>query len=245
LGNWEKEMNCKLVATVAVLSFAPIAAHAADVSSRGSAAFSSPAVDPWSGRFSIGPIISTLGVGAEVGYLFNRNVGVRANATFFSASRNQSFDDIDFRVKAELLSAGANVDWYPFGGAFRVSGGLRYNGNNAKISASPTGAVNVGNNVYTAAEVGTLSGKLSFPAVAPTLTIGVEGNPFGARSWTVSVDAGVMFQGAGKVRLSSTGVLANDPTFQADLSRETASIKRDLKRVQVFPVVSVAARYWF
>ncbi len=100
----------------------------------------------------------------------------------------------------QLRTISALADWYPFGSGFRTSGGLFYNKNkftlNAMLAANNT--YSIGANTYTAAQIGSLQGEISFNAVAPYIGIG-WGNPVAKdKSWSFVSDLGILFQGKPK-----------------------------------------------
>ena len=105
----------------------------------GAATIASPALADDDARLSVGITGGTLGIGPEIGYRLSKNFGVRANASFLSISHNIDSDNITYDGKVKLQSGGAMVDVYPFGGGFRVSGGVRINGNKARGIGTPTG----------------------------------------------------------------------------------------------------------
>ena len=102
------------------------------------------AVWPWVSRAAQRP-------GAGGGYRFTEFFGLRANSGDYSY--NHSVDSSDFNIdgKAKLKSIGVLADFYPFGGSFRISAGLRSNNNRFAGVAAPAGStVDIGGDTYTA-----------------------------------------------------------------------------------------------
>ena len=198
------------------------------------------AADDDNSRFSVGVTGGTLGIGPEVSYRLSEGFGLRANATFLSISHGIDSDGINYDGKLKLGSGGVMLDAYPFGGGFRVSGGLRINGNKARAVATPTTNVDVGGTNYTPAHVGTLSARAVVKDVAPALTLGYGGGLSGGLAF--GVEAGALFQGKVKIRdvKSSTGLIA-----QADLDREAASIQDDIDNYKIYPIVQLTLGYRF
>lgn len=198
------------------------------------------AEDGGSAPFSVGITGGSLGIGPEVGYRFSEKLGVRANATFLNISHEIDSSGINYDGKAKLKSGGVMLDLYPFGGGFRVSGGVRINGNEARAVATPTQNVTVGGTSYTPAQVGTLRAETDINNLAPTLTIGYGGGL--SRGITFGIEAGAMFQGSVKIKnvVSSTGAIA-----QADLDREARSIEDDIDGFKVYPVLQLSLGYRF
>lgn len=202
--------------------------------------------DPGMG-ISVGITGGTLGLGLEGGYRFSDRLGVRVNAVSYSRDEPVEADDFDIDGKAKLKSFGAAVDFYPFGGRFRLSAGLRSNDNKFSGVASPIGAtVEVGDDTYTADEVGDLTGSASFKKTAPTLSIGWGGKfrkglQFGA-------DIGVVLQGHPKLAASSDGTLAANPAFQDNLDAQLAEWQNDVdneKYAKYWPIIQLHLLYRF
>lgn len=185
----------------------------------------------------------TLGIGPEAGYRFG-SFGVRGSATLFKFSRGIDSDDINYDGKLKLRSFGAALDIYPSRSGFRISPGARINRNRVELFATPTTDVEIGGVIYTPAQVGSISGEVRGKRFAPTLTIGY-GNDGGSGVY-FGIDAGAMFQGSPKVRdLRTTGLLATNATFQADLVEERQAIEDDIDKFKVYPILQFALGFRF
>ncbi|WP_294255041.1 hypothetical protein [uncultured Sphingomonas sp.] len=201
------------------------------------------------GRVSVGVAAGTLGVGPEVGYRFNQHVGVRANGGFLGIDHSFTSDGIDYRGHAKLSSGGMIVDVYPLGGGFRLSGGLRYNGNEARVRATPTGPTQIGDRVYTPTEIGTITGRADVREFVPQLTLGYGGGL--RKGLSFNIEAGALFQGAVRIRdFTSNGTLATDQTVAGDTYRtELGKQKRKLQDradgYPVYPILQVGVKYRF
>lgn len=224
MGEFMKHIGLLLAAGVTLSVAAPAAAQTA------------------SGGVDVGVTGGTLGIGPEVGYRAN-GFGVRANATFLGVGRNVSSDGVDYDGKLKLRSFGAMVDFYPFGGGFRISPGARITRNRVQLTATPTEDVEIGDDTYMPSEIGTIRGEVRAKRFAPTLTIGWGSG--GASGLYFGIDAGAMFQGSPRVReLRTTGMLS-DPALQEDLQRERAEIEDDIDRFKVYPIVQLALGFRF
>ncbi|SOB80982.1 hypothetical protein SAMN06297144_1334 [Sphingomonas guangdongensis] len=186
----------------------------------------------------------TLGIGPDVGVRFSDNLGIRANANFLSVGADFDSDDIEYDGDLKLRSFGAMIDVYPFGGAFRISGGARINKNRAEVRATPTGTFELGDATYTQAQVGTLSGRAEVKDFAPALTLGWAGSK--RRGFFFMTEGGVLFQGTVRIReFTATGTAANNATFRADLERERQSLQDDVDKVKVYPILQFGIGYRF
>lgn len=146
-------------------------------------------------RFKAGITAGTLGIGPEVSYRLSERLGVRGNVTFLSISRDIESDDITYDGKLELQSGGVMLDVYPFGGGFRVSGGLRINGDKARGIAIPNSGTSytINDTVYSAADIGTLRADTDIKNVAPALTLGYGGGL--SKGLVFGIEAGGTFPG--------------------------------------------------
>jgi hypothetical protein len=196
-------------------------------------------------KWVVGVTGGTLGIGPELGYRYNERVGVRADAAFFSYDRNEEIDDIDYDASLDLESFGLMADWYPFGGSFRLSAGARSNGNKLDLLAEPTAAqtVEIGDVVYTGAQIGTLTGKADFKSLVPALTLGWGGKL--ADGFTMGFEVGVLFQGKPRLDLVASGPIASDPAFQQELADEIAQAEEDAKDFKLWPVIQLHLSYRF
>jgi hypothetical protein len=193
---------------------------------------------------SVSLTAGTLGAGGEVGYRVSDHIGVRGNATFFSIGADFDSDDLRYQGDVKLNSFGAMVDIYPFGGSFRVSGGARINNNKVDVSSTATGPVEIGGNRYTPEEIGTLSSGADFKSFSPALTLGFGGN--NRKGFVINADAGVLFQGAAKLRpLQSTGLLADNADLMDDLEAERLSLQDDVDKIKVYPILQIGVGYRF
>lgn len=204
------------------------------------------------GRFRIGVTGGTLGIGPELGFRFSENVGVRGNLTFLSISRDIESDDINYDANLRLASGGAMLDLFPFGGGFRLSGGLRVNGNRVRGTAQPNAGSNfeIDDVVYTAQQIGTLTARTKINRVAPSLTLGYGGGL--SRGVFFGIEAGALFQGSVRIQpLTITGVCAGATppagcgTLTQDLEAERQSINEDISGYKVYPILQLSLGYRF
>jgi len=196
-------------------------------------------------RFALSAKAGTLGVGLEGIARINSRLHGRVAANGFEYDFDRTESDIEYDVEIELLSFSALLDWFPFENTFYLTTGVLANQNEFDLTAKLAGSYKVGDTTYTAAQVGTLTGKMDFNEVAPYVGIG-WGNPFEAdEDWSFLVDIGVMFQGSPNVDLSVDGTLANNAAFLADLGREEDNLEDEVEELQFYPVVSIGAAYRF
>ncbi len=193
----------------------------------------------------VSPTISTLGIGLETGVRFNENLGIRFGGNWLSVDFDRTVDDVDYEAEATLASLGALLDYHPFRGGFRISGGLRFNFNEADLAGVPNADVTIGNQTFAASDVGTLEGDVSYDVAAPYLGIGY-GATLLQGALSIGFDVGVMYQGEADVDLDARGgALEGNAVLEANLAIEEEDIEDDLEDFIVYPVIGLAVVYRF
>lgn len=193
----------------------------------------------------VSPAISTLGLGLEAGVRLDETFGLRFGGNWLSLDADREIDDVDYDAEATLASLGALVDYHPFKGGFRLSGGLRFNFNEADLTGKPSEDIEIGDVVFDADDVGTLKGDVSFDVLAPYLGVG-----YGAAlldgALSIGFDLGVMYQGKADVELDAEdGLLEGDAVLEAELAAEEEDVENDLEDFQFYPVIGLAIVYRF
>ncbi len=186
--------------------------------------------------FTMGPNISNLGLGAELGYRFNDHFGLRLVGNYYADELSLETARSEYDADLTMLSAGAVMDIYPFGRSFRLTGGLRFNGNKADLDVRPTGG--------TGGQEVSLDGYVKFRKYAPYAGMGFQGT-FAEGRLAMAADFGVFFQGVPDVHLEGRGPMASHPRFQAEVDREIESIENDLAIVAYYPVIRFSMTYRF
>lgn len=193
----------------------------------------------------VSPAISTLGLGVEGGMRMTETFGFRLGGNWFGFDEDGVEDGVSYDAEATLASIGALVDYHPFRGGFRISGGLRFNFNQADVTGTADDDVTIGNETFTADEIGTLKGDVSYDPVAPYFGIGY-GATLLQGSFSIGFDLGVMYQGDADVELESeNGLLSNSAELNENLAIEEQEIEDDLEVLNFYPVVGLMATYRF
>lgn len=186
----------------------------------------------------------TLGAGVELSRSFGDKFSVGLGVNAYDLKTTDSSSDIDYDFNFDLQSVALLGHYHPFGGIFRLTAGALYNKNELKLTGKPSaGSTYSINGVsYTAAQVGTLTGTLTFNSTAPYFGLGWGNRPGGKLG--LSADIGALYQGSPKLALSATGALS-DAALAADLERERQSAESDLSDFKWYPVISLGLYYRF
>ena len=209
------------------------------------------------------------GIGFDLATPIARNFNLRAGSEFFGYS--SSFQEQGANVVAHLRmqSARASLDWFPFGGGFRVSPLVAFaNDNRAQATAIiPPGGTFVLNGVnYTSSTTDPLrgAGSVDFRKTSPGISVG-WGNivPRGGRHFTFPVEAGFYYVGQPGLKVSFSGsacvpnlpaglpagtgceAASQDPDFQQSLAAFIARNNHNLSYASYFPIFSVGFGYSF
>jgi hypothetical protein len=189
----------------------------------------------------------TLGIGADIGYETEIPISFRVNGNFFYYQFDESIDDIDYELEVSYPSIGTLVDWHPFESAFRITGGVYYNGLGIDLDGQLNSGdtVEIGDSTFDADEVGTLSAELDVNSIAPYFGIGF-GNNIGAeeRNLFFSLDVGILYHGKPDTTLSASNP-GNLSLLEEELVREEENINDDVSAFQVFPVIMAGIMYRF
>jgi len=176
--------------------------------------------------FSLGGRIGLPGIGIEAATRFSDHLGLRASLTGLQYSFDFTYDDVDYDVESSVTVGSLLLDVHPMGGKFRITlGASSYNGQ-YDISAAPSAGFlySVGNNSYTAGQIGTLNGNVEYRKTAPYLGVGWDFMARKKSGFGVTVDAGVYFIGKpNDVTLTASG----GGVSAADLAQERENIKDD------------------
>ena len=172
-------------------------------------------------------------------------MNARLGFNTYNLTYSTTDSDIDYDAELKLQNTSLLLDWHPFSGVFRLSGGLINNQNKLGLTGTPTGTTTIGNSSYTPAEIGTLTGNVGFKKTVPYAGIGWGNAAAQDKHFGFNFDIGVIFQGSPSVRLSSNGTLANDATFQSELRQEEQDLQADLKDFKYYPVISFGISYRF
>jgi hypothetical protein len=197
-----------------------------------------------SGGIAVEVKAGTLGGGAEVNYAISPMFTVGVGINKYSASTDDTADDIDYDVDLDLQSIALLANYHPFSGTFRLTAGAMLNNNELNMTAQPNGSYDIGGVNYTPSQVGTLEATVDFNSIAPYAGIGWGKSASSGFGFTL--DVGVLFQGSPNVSFKAKGgTLSNDPSFQSDLKQEESNAEDDIEGFDMYPVASLGINYRF
>ncbi len=201
----------------------------------------------------------TLGGGIELGIGLTDTLALRAGGNYLKFSFDSTISNIDYEMEPEFANASLLLDWYPFGGVFRLTGGIFYNGNEVALTGTPRRDTYLSGYEVPAeyahleylADTVRVHGTVEFNTFSPYLGIGWNSNRQRTPGWGIAFELGVLFQGAPNVTsLYATaaeplGSYAGHPAVLQALEEEKLAIEDDLENYQYYPVASLMVSYTF
>ncbi len=202
-------------------------------------------------QVSVAADIGTTGIGFTVSVPMESNLYGRFGIHYGSLSASETAGSVSYNVKTKIKNVDILFDWYLFEGSkMHLTGGVVLNKNRIDAYASPNAdnSYLINGVTYTAADVGTLTGRIDFRNASPYLGIGYGHIAPEAGKWRMVGDLGVIMQGAPKVNLVSRGCVTS-PTvcnkLVTDVNAERVKFAADIDSFKFYPVLRVGAAYTF
>lgn len=189
---------------------------------------------------AVGANLGTPGIGVSAQVLATDSVVLRGDLDWMKWGYDRDYDGVNYDGTFRSLTGGVFADWHPGGNAFFVSGGAYFGKRKLDLDATPAGPTDIGGQVFTPAQIGSIDGSAKLSKVQPFAGLGFDNTWVGDRAWGFRALAGVAFSKKPDVNLTATGgLLASDANFQARLAQEEANVRDDAKKVRYFPVVQI------
>jgi len=188
---------------------------------------------------------STLGYQVALSQSVSENVNLKLTYNTASQSFDGETDGVNYDYDFEFESTSLLIDWHVFGGGFRLTTGALINDNEIFAQSDISGlTLEVGDTVFTSAEVGRLEGDISFDSYAPYLGLG-WGRSI-ADGFSFVFDLGVVFQGEPTVNLQTVGgTLSDNSLLLEEVEREEQELQDDANDFDVYPVIALGLFYNF
>lgn len=203
-----------------------------------------------SGDLGVGVKAGTLGAGVEVIVGVQDNLVLRGGLNYIKFDFDSTISSVDYKMEPEFKNVTMLLDWHPFNGAFRFTGGFSLNDN--KVDVTGTARTDLipsqyGQYAYLSNAV-QLQGTVEFNSFAPYAGIGWSSG-INESGWGVSCDLGILFQGAPTVSQLNvvTGTDYGAYQVQVDeyLAVQEKAIQDELDKYEYYPVASVMLNYMF
>lgn len=195
---------------------------------------------------AIGATAGTTGLGVEAQIKLGPIFTIRGGIDRLNHDQDERYDGVDYSAELAFDTVGGFVDLHPLANGLMITGGAYMGDRDIRLSATPTGPVEIGGQTYSPAQVGTLNGTVKLQDLSPFVGIGWDDTFYRSGRWGFRAIAGVAVSDKPEVALSSTGgSLSNDATFQARLRDESQRITEETEGYGLFPVIQVGLNYKF
>jgi hypothetical protein len=202
-------------------------------------------------QLAVGAGIGTGGLAAEAQYKLAPWIQLRGGYNYFDLDADdEKYDDVSYDGTIDLTSFGGFVDLHPFSNSFVISAGaIGFSSDRfLDAAATPTQNVEIGDQTFTPAQVGTLGLTASFEkSVAPYLGLGWDTTMQGDKKGIgVKLLLGAVFTGSPQIDMVSTnGSLSGNAAFQQELAEEEQNVQDDLNDYEILPHVQFGLTFAF
>lgn len=187
------------------------------------------------------PGVFTLGYAQPL----STNWGLRADyAGGLNISKDGNQDGVNAVGSFKANRLGAYADWFPFGGGFRLVGGVTFNDIKAELNAVGGGTTTI-NNIPVDMTGQNFNIAIKFPATSPYVGIGYGHHKSDSKGMGFYADFGLM---VGSFNATTTTSLVGQ-TFsgqtiqQSDIDAQTQKMRDSLGSLTVLPSASIGLLY--
>jgi hypothetical protein len=190
----------------------------------------------------VGARFGTTGIGGEVAVeLVPDYLNLRLAGNGGSLNVEVHEDDIDYDSDITIETWMLLLDWHVGGGPFKFVVGGCYNGSDVSGEAEPNEPVEVGNVLFTPAQIGTLNASAEYDTYGGYAGIGFGNIALSGGRWTASLDLGLMFFSEPDLTLESRGgTLSDTALVKRQVQNELDEFSDDyIDWLRYYPVLSV------
>ena len=200
-------------------------------------------------NFAIGAKIGTQGAGIEGRTFITDNLYARLSANYLHYHHDFGDDGkLSYKAKLTLFTVPLMLDFHPIDDSgFRVSAGVAYNGNKVKATATPNKSITLYGHTYSPAEIGKATATMKLGSnIGGIVTIGYDNSLRDNNPWSFNAEAGLMYTGKPKIKVTATGISGSQTQKIADLNRDANHELKDAKKyLRFFPILSIGFKYNF
>jgi len=195
--------------------------------------------------------LGTTGAGFHIVLPMESTLNGRFGINYLQHDFDKRSGGVQYDAKAKLQTFDVLFDWYVLANsAFRLTGGVLYNGNEVtgRARADDDGLYRINGRRYTVADVGNLDADIDFQKAAPYIGIGWGNALTPNKRWNFNADLGAFYQGRAHVNLISRGCNTNQVTclvLASDVNAEERRLTEELSDHKFFPVLRASVSYSF
>ena len=186
--------------------------------------------------------VGTPGVSGNVHYQITPFITLRGGYNYFEYELDdEEFDGISYDADLDFSQAGGFIDIHPFMNGLTISGGALFGERILDLSATPTEDIEIGDQTFTAAEVGSLVGSANFGDQSYYAGVGWDTTTHGLMPIAFVLRAGVLITDSPAITLNNVGG-SIDPLIQAEIDAELLEeidqLNNDFEKFEFFPMIS-------
>jgi len=191
-------------------------------------------------EWAVAAKVSTLGGNMELYRSLGDQFNVHLGVNYFGLKQDLVETDYTAEATVGLMAISVLGDYFPFGSSsFKITAGLFFNLNEIDAIITPVDQ-NVGGDIYTSEDLGTIDANIKFNPIAPYIGLGFGNPTYGTSGFGFTFDIGTMYQGGSIVVLTAEGLL--EPSASEDQEK---LIEDNLSWFEWYPVVSLGISYKF
>ncbi|WP_070989348.1 autotransporter outer membrane beta-barrel domain-containing protein [Halofilum ochraceum] len=181
----------------------------------------------------------TLGLGLGIDAQVSPYTGFRFGFNRFKTSSDWEEDDLDYEAGIDFDTVHGLLDWHPFGGKFRLTGGVMATDHRIDAAAD----VEIGDEIGDgqASRNGRLEAEVKFEEWTPYIGTGWDWR-FDRSNLEMTLDLGVLARGDPDVELRET---SDTGASQQDLNEAEDEIEDEWSDYNLYPVVQFGLLYRF
>jgi hypothetical protein len=215
--------------------------------------------------FGFATRLGLAGTGFDIATPLATKFNLRAGGDFFSYTANFQEQGANVGINLHFRSGHAALDWFPFGGHFRLSPQLVFSNNNRILATAiiPSGStITLNGKDYISSTTDPLhgTGRIDFRKASPGISMG-SGNiiPRTRSHFSIPVELGFYYAGQPNLQVAFSGTACDpnyppsegcesvdqDPGFQQNLTAFRVRNNHNLSYASFFPIFSLGFGYRF
>jgi hypothetical protein len=196
-------------------------------------------------QYALGLKAATTGIGVTGQYQATPRIILRLDGDKLGLGYDLTSDGIAYEGDIDLQSLTAAIDLHPFANSFYLSLGVSSGKREVALKARTTGLTLIGNNIYTSAEIGTLTGKVELSPTTTYVGFGYDNSFYSQGPWTFAVFGGALLGGTPKTSLTSNGTFSALSLYQTNLELERQKLVDEADNYKIYPVMGLSLGYRF
>ncbi len=186
--------------------------------------------------------VGTLGPGVSLSYDVNEKFNGRLGINKYNYEFGVVVNDVNYENEFDLNTMSALIDWHPWSGGFRLSGGLVSNSNHITSTASKSNTTIEFNEVtFNLEDAGNVNADVQFDPTVLYLGMG-WGNAAKGGGLSFFSDLGIILQGEPKVDITVEKAESVGLT-QEDIDVATKDYIDDISQYKYYPVLTFGFAY--